>query len=200
MLHPRSTTSQHPQPCHSVPTKDVKCAPALCMGTCGRSVWHMHVGSWTNGRCGMSAAMLRRSLHGPLSCPSRLIRCSPKSHCSVASSSVRPHKDGTCAALDLNGLNWLLQRPCPQVCACYLVDAACERAVCTPSPHLPHYCHEHVLPCMLQVTRVLGNPAKTAHFDVIRDDLLHPIAGSKMRKFDALWPKMSRKGVTDVVS
>lgn len=171
------------------------------MWKCGRPAWRMHVGSWTNGHCGMSAAMLRRSLHGPLSCPRRLIRCRPKSYSSVASSSVRPHEDNICAALHLNGPNWLLQRPCPQVCACYLVDAACdERAVGTPSLFLPHHCHERVLPCMLQVTRISENLVDAAHFDVIRDDLLHPIAGSKMRKFDALWPKMSRNGVTDVVS
>ncbi len=53
---------------------------------------------------------------------------------------------------------------------------------------------------MLQVTRVSENLENAAHFDVIREDLLHPIAGSKMRKFDALWPKMSQNGVTDVVS
>lgn len=35
---------------------------------------------------------------------------------------------------------------------------------------------------------------------VIRDDLLHPIAGSKLRKFDALWPQLLADGITDIVS
>lgn len=35
---------------------------------------------------------------------------------------------------------------------------------------------------------------------VIRDDLLHPIAGSKLRKFDALWPQLLANGITDIVT
>jgi 1-aminocyclopropane-1-carboxylate deaminase/D-cysteine desulfhydrase-like pyridoxal-dependent ACC family enzyme len=54
----------------------------------------------------------------------------------------------------------------------------------------------------VQVTTIQGpeQAAQQRSFSIIRDDLLHPIAGSKMRKFDALWPQMLRDGVTDVVS
>ena len=40
-----------------------------------------------------------------------------------------------------------------------------------------------------------------AQFDVIQDDLLHPVlGGNKLRKLDAIIPKLISEGVTDIVS
>lgn len=40
-----------------------------------------------------------------------------------------------------------------------------------------------------------------ATFKLLRDDLLHPIlGGNKIRKLDALIPKLLKEGVTDIVS
>ncbi|KAL6839862.1 hypothetical protein ACP4OV_029672 [Aristida adscensionis] len=47
-----------------------------------------------------------------------------------------------------------------------------------------------------------GEPgAGSARFQVVRDDLLHPLAnGNKARKLDALLPLLRRRGATDVVT
>ncbi len=52
----------------------------------------------------------------------------------------------------------------------------------------------------VELSRSSGNSgAARQGFTVIRDDLLHPIAGSKLRKFDARFPQLLARGVTDIV-
>jgi 1-aminocyclopropane-1-carboxylate deaminase/D-cysteine desulfhydrase-like pyridoxal-dependent ACC family enzyme len=39
-----------------------------------------------------------------------------------------------------------------------------------------------------------------ASFAIIRDDILHPIAGSKLRKFDARFPELIKDGTSHLIT
>ena len=51
----------------------------------------------------------------------------------------------------------------------------------------------------VQIKEIRPGPTK-ASFLLIQDDLLHPLlGGNKLRKLDALLPKLASQGVSDVV-
>lgn len=159
----------------------------------------MRAHAFAHGQTGMRTAQLRRTLLlSPLRCPLRFGR-DISTICSATGSS-RGQLDAV-----LN-ITWLLQRPETQVCQCRFPFARSLSMMLRPDDASVDVRQSCETCCTVYFCRLrpFSSPRmrqdSSASFSVIRDDLLHPIAGSKLRKFDALWPQLLSEGVTDVVS
>ena len=108
--------------------------------------------------------------------------CSPATHCMYTT-------DAVSSLLDRQ---WLLKLPDTQVGVRYSLNAAHE--TCTRRASNLH----KRLSSQLDYVTLNGGDGRG--FWVVRDDLLHPIAGgNKLRKLDALLPALLASGATDIV-
>ncbi|KAG8077640.1 hypothetical protein GUJ93_ZPchr0007g5496 [Zizania palustris] len=101
---------------------------------------------------------------------------------------------GRTAASLLSAVEWMLPSPATQVHAISVLPSH--------SPSSPHH-HFAFSNLTTAPKRRGGKGAEEGNprFEVVRDDLLHPLAnGNKARKLDALLPLLRRCGATDVVT
>ncbi|VAH62912.1 unnamed protein product [Triticum turgidum subsp. durum] len=93
----------------------------------------------------------------------------------------------------LSATEWMLPSPATQVHTISVLPSH------SPS-HAPHFTFSN-LTTALKTAGAKGDEQGTPRFDVVRDDLLHPLAnGNKARKLDALLPLIRRRGATDVIT
>uniref|UniRef100_A0A453FAN4 Uncharacterized protein n=1 Tax=Aegilops tauschii subsp. strangulata TaxID=200361 RepID=A0A453FAN4_AEGTS len=92
----------------------------------------------------------------------------------------------------LSATEWMLPSPATQVHTISVLPSH------SPSP-APQFAFSN-LTTASKSSGGKGDQQGTPRFDVVRDDLLHPLAnGNKARKLDALLPLLRRRGATDVV-
>ncbi|KAF7037331.1 hypothetical protein CFC21_047728 [Triticum aestivum] len=93
----------------------------------------------------------------------------------------------------LSATEWMLPSPATQVHTISVLPSH------SPSP-APQFAFSN-LTTASKSSGGKGDQQGTPRFDVVRDDLLHPLAnGNKARKLDALLPLLRRRGATDVIT
>uniref|UniRef100_A0A0E0JMT5 Tryptophan synthase beta chain-like PALP domain-containing protein n=1 Tax=Oryza punctata TaxID=4537 RepID=A0A0E0JMT5_ORYPU len=94
----------------------------------------------------------------------------------------------------LSATEWMLPSPATQVHTISVLPSHSP-----PSP--PHHFSFSNLTTAPKRNGGHGHEEGSPRFEVVRDDLLHPLAnGNKARKLDALLPLLRRRGATDVVT
>uniref|UniRef100_A0A0D9V4H9 D-cysteine desulfhydrase n=1 Tax=Leersia perrieri TaxID=77586 RepID=A0A0D9V4H9_9ORYZ len=94
----------------------------------------------------------------------------------------------------LSGTEWMLPSPATQVHTISVLPSH------SPPSSPRHFAFSNLTTAPKR-SGCRGEEEGSARFEVVRDDLLHPLAnGNKARKLDALLPLLSRRGTTDVVT